>query len=165
MVPINFTKQPIPYFLYKRIRLNHYREYFVFRIPYGYGYFLRRFAYKYPEFSGSSFCPPLSFEFFDKAANHSRQLEPITGENLSSPGCAGKVQSSAAPAAVDQNIFGLNFTATQPKFSKTLNYFFPNNDTLEIHITGQDLTLPGYVDIMLQGFYIADDTAILNRGL
>lgn len=155
----NFDCQPVPFFIFKRLGGYHYREYFTYTLPNGYGYLLRRFVYQCPEIRApQNLITPPKFEFFLTSLYQSRQVEPIPGQLFSSPGNHGIV--NAAPNPVDNDLLGFVLDAPCKKYEKILNWFYPWNDTIRIDYTGPtstdfEVTIP-FADICLQGYLVPE---------
>ena len=149
---LDIAKNVLPYFIYKRIPLAHYREYFSFKIEYGFGYWLRGVRVKYPCLApkrsnilpitpGATDAEPakIKLEFFDNANFKARQPLPFTAELISSPGPDGCFYYSA-PAPVDADGYNVNFSAEPaPKSISNLNFLYKYGDVIRIDITGQAL--------------------------
>lgn len=182
MVKINYdiAKNVYPYFIYKRIPLAHYREYFTFKIEYGFGYWLRSIRVKYPEISpaltdiitpvsGSAVqSPTIKIELFDNANFKARQPLPFTVELVATPG-KERCYSYAAPSPVDNDVYGINFSAAPaPQSINNLNFLYQYGDVIRIDITGQALNgaqwSPDYLDMMLVGYYVPQFTFELHGG-
>jgi hypothetical protein len=153
-----------PYFIYKRLPLSHFREYYTFQISYGFGFLLRRLAAKYPEtVSGSTVqSDDLKLEFFDNANYTARQPAAFSLALISTPGKDG-AKMYAAPQPADASGYNLNFSAAPyPKSSGTLNFLYKYGDVLRIDITGQRLDpvsglwVPNYLDLLLKGYYVPE---------
>ena len=141
---ISALRDSQPYYIYKRLTLNSPYAYFFEPIDYGFWYLLRKIYVKYPENDGVLFGPHLRFETYQRAANKFPQNVPIPFELVSSPGSAG-VSIDAATG---------NYTATPVKNAKNQNVVHPYRDNIELTVTGQNLTTPQSIDIMLLGYYI-----------
>ena len=153
-----------PFWIYKRLQVGHYREYFTYSISYGYGYLLRTLKYKYPDMvSGSPVqSERLKLEFFDNANYTARQPAPFSFDLISSPGMDGATVS-AAPSPADAEAFNVNFSAKPfPKSLGTLNFLYKYGDVLRIDVTGQlfdsgtGLWSPNYIDLLMQGYYVPE---------
>jgi len=168
-INLEIAKQCLPYFIFQRIEFSHYREYFFQKIDHGYGYFLKRVIFRYPErydlLQAQVLTPQINFEFFLKSYYKSRQVDPIPGRLLSTPSNHGV--SGAAPLPVDNNIFSVCFTAGERKSYKRLDWLYPYSDTIEINITGQDAGMLSrthqYVDIVLDGYLVPSQESKLWR--
>jgi len=175
-IEIDGTLQPIPYFIYTRLKIRHFREYFSYTIPAGYGYLLRRFVFQNAEIiqyvdRGPVYNPYSRFEFFLNSYFQSRQVEPIPGRLFSSPGDYGK--SYWAPDAVDLNGYGIVFDAAPKKYEKILNWYYPHADTLRLDYTGVSSYLveqfnlhnipEGFADICFQGYLVPEGVTKIWR--
>ena len=159
-IELDFTNQVIPYFIYKRITIAGYREYFTFQLDAGYGYLLReielfhREDYNWRD-NNNNERAVLSLEFFDNAVNHARQLQPVPS-NLINSYEFDVINYTGAPV---QTLPQIENVLNVPKKNKILNYFYPENDTIRIDITGQIHNTkygwsPKQIDVMLKGYYI-----------
>jgi hypothetical protein len=179
-ININLAKDVLPYFIYKRIPVSHHREYFSFKIDYGFAYWLRSVRVKYPEISPkrSDIITPLAgtevqsqkmkLEFFDNANFKARQPLPFTAELISSPG-AEKCYSYSAPSPVDTDGYSINFSASpEVKSVSNLNFLYQYGDVIRIDITGQVLSGaqwgPDYFDLLLIGYYVPQKTFEMYGG-
>lgn len=167
---LDIAKNVLPYFIYKRLALGHFREYFTFKIDYGFGYWLRSVRVKYPELSPAlanilgtlagteKQSPKIKLEFFDNANFKARQPLPYTAELISSPG-SNRCYSYAAPSPVDANGFSINLSAAPgPKSVSNLNFLYKYGDVIQIDVTGQESQsgqwTPDYMDLLLVGYYV-----------
>jgi hypothetical protein len=172
-IDIRESQKLFPYFIYKRLELASPREYFFYKLDYGFGYFLRRMVARWPSIITPPHSSPttvndLYFEFFDKSKKISRQIEPIPGNLLTTPGRDGTAKAESKP--VDKDIFGVNFPASAPKSFKLLNLFYMYGNQIEIQITGQaNAAVAGnkfYLDLLLCGYYLQEDSlALWNEGV
>lgn len=139
------TEKRQPYFIYRRVTLNAGTEYFIEKIEQGFYYLLREIVVAYPELdvAGVVFGPELSFRMVQKAQDIYPQDVPIPFRLVSTPGNDG-IQITA----------GGQLTATPVKANKILNIVYPEKDSIEIKITGQNGTNPEIIDIMLNGYLI-----------
>lgn len=148
-VDLEVAQQSQPYLIYERITLANPRDYFTFRIDYGYGYLLRRLRTRWPIITaGPGLAPTLSFEIFSKGSIRARQLQPIPFALNSSPAGFLVTTSPVGPPLTDGVAIPGNF--------KLLNYLFPYGSTIELHITGQAGGAPAFVDIVLDGYYVPE---------
>jgi hypothetical protein len=168
-ISLDFARQAQPYFIFKRLNLTHYREYFTFQFDFGWNFLLRQFVAKWPEIPATVVFPNvqnpyLNFEFFCTGSIvKARQNTPIAGNQFSVG--SRDVAAVAAPDPVDADIFSVCFTATAPKYVKNLNWLYSYRDALRIDITGQNATvLPAYCDIILKGFKIENTDLAVNHG-
>jgi hypothetical protein len=178
---IDLARDVLPYFIYKRVPVTHFREYFSFKIDYGFGYWLRSIRVKYPELSPaqSDILPAsipgtttpagiIKLEVFDNANFKARQPSPFTAELISTPG-TNKCYSYAAPSPVDADGYNVNFTAEPaPNSISNLNYLYKYGDVIRIDITGQLYTggqwSPDYIDLFLIGYYVPQKTFVMYGG-
>jgi hypothetical protein len=177
---LNIAKDVLPYFIYKRVPLAHFREYFSFKIDYGFGYWLRSVRVKYPEISpalsdilgnltgSEAQSPTIKLEFFDNANFKARQPEPFTALLVSSPG-ADRCYSYAAPLPVDTSGYSINFSAAPAvKSISNLNFLYRYGDVIRIDITGQAKPAtqwtPDYLDLFLVGYYVPQKTFEMYGG-
>lgn len=177
---LDIAKNVLPYFIYKRIALAHFREYFSFKIDYGFGYWLRSVRVKYPEIAPAlagiygtpagteKQSPKVKLEFFDNANYKARQPSPFTAELVSTPG-SDRCYSYAAPSPVDADIFNLNFSAAPAvKSISNLNFLYRYGDVIRIDITGQEAQsgqwTPDYMDLLLVGYYVPQSSFEMYGG-
>jgi hypothetical protein len=172
LIDIRESTKLFPYFIYKRLEIKTAREFFFHKLDYGYGYFLRRLVARWPAFvyagSTRSNSPELNFEFFDKSKHISRQIEPIPGNLMFTPGQDGDSIAESTP--VDLDNYGYNFPSSQPKGFKLLNYFYMYGSQIELQITGQagmsGTQHPFFVDLLLSGYYLQEKSLPLwNTGV
>jgi len=145
---MDVMKERQPYFIYQRLTLAHPTEYFLEYVNQGFYYLLRDIYVSYPELdaAGATFGPELRFELKQKAQDIIPQDVPLPFRLCCTPGNDG-IQATAA------NLL----TAQPPKYNKMFNIIYPEKDNIEIKITGQNLTTPTVVDIMLNGYLIPAD--------
>jgi len=160
-----------PRWFYSRIDLvGKARQYFTLSYDFGFVYLLRFITVNYPVVllgAANKYGPTLRVEFFSTCPDISRQSRPIPVDLISTP--AGVAEESAvagAPAAAVRWLgtqshaapvgTGIDFTASQLGSHKVLNYIYPNESTLKVEITGQDLADPVALDLLLCGFYIPE---------
>lgn len=178
---LDIAKNVLPYFIYKRIPVLNYREYFTFKIDYGFGYWLRSVRVKYPErVPADTHLVPLlpgvvypqsrkiKLEFFDNANFKARQPEPFSATLISSPG-PDHCFTFAAPSPVDNDGYSINFSAAPaPASISNLNFLYKYGDIIRIDITGQDRVsgyfAPDYIDMLLVGYYVPQETFIMYGG-
>jgi len=155
-IGLEIARQITPYYLYQRLHLIHYREYFNYKVENGGGYMLRRLTVKYPSVDarGTTYNPQIEIEHFDNAVNKARQINPIPARLYAPPAGHEDIAVIAAPSPVDNTAFGVNMTSSQRLNHKILNYYFPYGDTILVHITGQDTTNPSYVDLLFEGYFM-----------
>lgn len=144
---LDSLRESQPYYIYKRIELNTPTARFLHTIDYGFWYLLRKIHFKYPsvDVTGAIFGPNLRFETYQTAANKFPQNVPIPFELVGSPGSTGVTIDAAG-----------NMTATPVLNAKLQNVVHPYRDTIDFRITGQNLTTPTQIDIMLIGYYIPE---------
>lgn len=152
---LDSIRESQPYFIYKRILLNTPTARFLHTIDYGFWFLLRKIICKYPQVdvTGAIFGPNLRFETYQTAANKFPQNVPIPFELVSSPGSTGVTIDAAG-----------NMTATPVKNAKLQNVVHPYRDTIDIRITGQNLTTPTQIDIMLLGYYLPEKSLKMWSG-
>lgn len=177
------AREVLPYFIYKRLKLTHYREYFTFKIDYGFGYWLRSIRVKYSELAnnrpstfyitpgGEESAPKLLLEIFDNANFKARQPLPVFAELISTPG-SDKCYSFAAPLPVDNDGFSINFSASPAvKSLSNLNFLYKYGDIIRIDITGQTPPNEGsdmkplYLDLLLTGYYVPQKSFEMYGGV
>jgi len=166
-----------PYFIYQQIVFNSFRGFFTQRIDSGFNFFLRRvwiktmgvFSDNFPPLkNGPVLIPELYIEFFDKGNFKARQANPIPIPLLSTPGNSD-VWNSGGPFTDGH----YNSTARMPLYSKFLNFLYVYGDVIDIEITGQQGTqLPGptgyqpwFADVMLEGYYIPEESLTMWKGM
>jgi hypothetical protein len=159
-----------PYFLGKRIRVAHPREFFHFRIESGWNYLLRRIYIKYPdqysyvndEVVFWENCNPVYIEFFKEYGIRAKQNAPIPVRLISTPAGNGNVQVFAEAAPCDTSGFSVNMTCASPVSSKTLNILYVPNDIVNLQFTnmGWDSVYqkwyPEYIEFLAEGYYLRD---------
>jgi len=148
-IQLEVAEQVQPYFIYNRILLPTAREYYNFRIDYGYGYLLRRVRARWPmvNAAGTGLAPELYLELYSAGVVKARQAQPIPFDVQSTPGNRILSTSPVAPLTDGTGMPG-NF--------KILNYLFPYGSNIEAIITGQNGTDPTYVDIVYEGYYVPE---------
>ena len=162
---VDDLRQQVPAFFYKRLNLfQKLQDYFLIPIDYGYAYLLRSIRTKWSEFNspnGSIVVRNGKLEFIQSYAGRPLQNEPYPARLISTPAESG-VTITTAPAAVDQDAFGVNMTATPVKNNILLNYLYQRRETLDLRfrfdITGSSLQIDSYVDVLFEGYYIPDRT-------
>ena len=144
-----------PWFLYKRVSLVDPVGYCFFPLEYGFWYLLRKVNMKYADtdVAGANRTNRLNVEAILRGTNKIPQNEPIPFDLLSSPGPAG-----VAPGA------GGQLTATGVKTSKLLNTLYPFRDNIELYVTGQQTSLPAFVDIVCIGYLIPEKSFHMWEG-
>jgi len=154
-VNLEIAEQVQPYMIYQRVTLVSPREFYGFRIDYGYGYLLRRLRVRWPTIAaGPALAPSLSFEIFSKGSIKARQSQPIPFSLNSTPTDRGLGYTSpVGPPLAD--------AAAIPGSFKILNWLFPYGSTIELHITGQTGGAPAYVDVVYDGYYIPEESLAL----
>lgn len=169
-IKIDPNSEAVPNYIFKRLNLTHFREYFVHQFDNGWNYLLRQVVIKWPEIThpvgGLTVGPQLYFEFFSESGSLTRQAQPLPGQLFTSP--AGyDVEVSAAPLPVDTDCFSVNFTAQAPKYVAKINWLFPYKGALRIDITGQAGApiVPAYVDIFLMGYNVIEKNLVQNTGV
>lgn len=142
-----------PYWIYGQLTLGTPRAFFLNSIPAGYGYLLRKVVCKWPDVNSlaTSYNKNLFIEFFDQTSFVARQFAPIPLELISSY-CNNMIRNSAPAAGGGYPVGSVASTAM-------LNFYYPYGDTVNIQITGQVASNPATIDIVLQGYYIPEDTA------
>jgi hypothetical protein len=182
---LDIAKKVLPYFIYKRIEVGNFREYFTFKIDYGFGYWLRAIKVKYPFLtqyynnvirstvyaSGGTEVPKLKLELFDNANFKARQPAAFTAELISSPN-QGVCIAYQAPQPADPGVpYLINFTAEPaPKSLSNLNFLYRYGDIIRVDITGQELVQPSniwgppWLDILLVGYYVPQETFVMYGG-
>lgn len=151
---LDLTKETQPFFIYKRLELTEPTVYFFYQLDYGFWYLLRRVHTKYPELdSQGSFGPTLRLEFYQMAQTKTPQNVPIPDVLFCTP----------SSRAVQIDPAGMT-TATQPKNAKLQNIVYAFRDNIQIKVTGQDLTNPKHVDIMLVGYQLPAGRRVMWEG-
>jgi hypothetical protein len=159
-----------PFFLGKRIKVLHQREYFHFRIESGWNYLLRRIFIKYPDqysyvndmVTFYENCPPVYIEFFKEYGLRAKQNAPIPIRLISTPAANDNILVFSEPAPCDTGGFSVNMTCASPASTKTLNILYVPNDIVNLQFTniGYDATydkwLPEYIEFMAEGYYLRD---------
>jgi len=159
-VDLEFAQQSQPYFIYEKRFLSKPIERFTWKIDYGFGYLLRRFVCLWPDatFVGTAaMSPTLYAEWFDTGTGKARQVQPIPLDLTSSPNRYGEIQPI---------VNGLRIGAGLRGSFKILNWFYPYADTIELRITGQDVSglhhcgvpNPPFVHVLLDGYYVPEKT-------
>jgi len=161
-----------PYFIYQRIIFNAFRGFLTQKIDYGFNYFLRRIWVAYESSwsttgtwpANKAILPNLFVEFFDKGNFKARQASPIPLDLITA------TRRGSIRVETQQN-GQYNMTANAPKYSKFLNFLYVNGDVIDVEITGQSLTnqgvtayQPSMIDVMLEGYYIPDETLKMWKG-
>lgn len=165
---MELARKVLPYWIYRRIFLTHYREYFTFKIDYGFGYWLRAVRYKYPDNMSGATAPRLNLEFFDNANFKARQPLPFCPEMISTPGInATALQTNPQP--VDSTGTYTMDAKPAPFNTTPLNWLYKYGDTIRIDITGQNISTPGsespmFIDLLLQGYYVPQEAFELYGG-
>ena len=180
-IDLQTAKDTLPYFIYKRIPIAHFREYFTFRIDYGFGYLLRSVRVKYPELSpafsnilassvpGSGVTAgTMQLEFFDQANFKARQPLPFPARLISTPGSDKSLQY-AAPSPVDADGLNVNLSAApEIKSVSNLNFLYKYGDVIRIDITGQVYSggkwSPYFMDLQLCGYYVPQKSLAMYGG-
>lgn len=174
-VDYEYAGQIQPYLIFQRRHLTALRDVFSFKVDYGYGYLLRWLITRWPTADAAvvtALAPPLYFEVSSAGASKRRQLQPITLNLNTTPAghalpigpltpayaaAPGVTYDVAAPSpAAPDNLFSRNFSSALPSSHKILNYLFPYGSTILIETTGQNGTIPAYVDLCLFGYYVPE---------
>jgi len=160
-VDVATAQQVQPYFIYKRLTLANYLEFFTFQIESGFNYLLRRFTAQWPSVSliGPFYGPMLDFEFFHSSGWKIPQVDPIPGEVTTSPAGYESVEVAAVvgPTSPVYPPGGVDLSASMRGSQIVLNYLYPWRDVIELRVTGQLAGhRPTVVDILLEGYYIPE---------
>ena len=123
----------------------------------------------------------LDLEILDNANNNPRQPSPVKVDLMTSPGRAGTIYRNAADP-VDQNGYGINFSANPALFSSTLNFLYRYNDLIQITFSNIEIVdqvispydgtpaavtpfySPRYIDLVLEGYYVPEKAFDLWKG-
>ena len=131
-----------PYFIYKQFDGNITKNYFLFNIPNGYNYFIRRIICKWPETDGvmTSISRDIKIQFYRNS--NAVNVDPVNLSLLSSPARSGNGISDCSN--------------NQFKSLKILDLLIPYSGTIHAEITGVDVAnnYPDHIDIVMQGYYI-----------
>lgn len=172
---VDALRQQVPAFFYKRFDLQSKAfDYFLIPIDIGYTYLLRSIRSKFSEsdVGDPEIRQELLIKFIGTIADRTYQNIEYPARLICTPAESGfefmagparrqvTVQTVAAPSPVDQEAFGVNFTATPVKNNLILNYYYQRRDTLNLPLRFQITnTQPGqvYVDILFIGYYMPDE--------
>jgi hypothetical protein len=174
----DLLKESQPYWVYKRLRFEtsgQPRQLFVEQINPGFIYLLREIIVKASSAlnNGSSWVvqEPFFNEMFSSSSLKARQTIPIPIDLVSPPASDGTEHVSVkspdfagyetiymtAPAAVDQNAYGVNASSQGIRYAKKLNYFYPYGDVIRVDFTGiPNSEGTAYLDCVLCGYYIPE---------
>lgn len=147
----------IPAWFYMRLDANaKSTQYFIIPIPVGFNYLLREVRTKWPEIDTSRVLEVFA-HFVYTTSERTLQQEDYPIRLISTPG-RSNVQAFAAPSPVNNDIFGLNFTATPPKNNIVLNYYYQRKENLDLRVNFVPKNIElGYVDILFQGYLMPDE--------
>lgn len=180
-IDLDIARDVLPYFIYKRIVVSSYREYFTFKIDYGFAYWLRAIRIKYPEQnppvvspfgfgSARPVSPDLKLEFFDNANFNARQPLPFSASLISSPGKDGCRAITYSGSVMIPEPYSTS-AEPAPKSISNLNFLYRYGDIIRIDITGQNRQLfeetiwcPYFIDLLLIGYYVPQKTFEMYGG-
>lgn len=165
---IDFDRESFPFFIYKRIKVTRSSHLFVYELPIGYSYIMRRISAEYNavDKATGSISSVVNVKFNDPSHNRGFNEDPYPIGLISSPasrllasvGTSGNFYNNLPATQQNQDAFSVAFSAGCLKLSKNLNYLTIYKSRIEIEISGMviassspDDNAPGYVDIMLNG--------------
>jgi len=167
-VHIDFIKQNVPQFYYKRLNLTDLAVgYFIIPIEQGYAFLLRTMRTKWQTAEGNNVLR-VRTKFIQQVRDRTLQNDFYPFGLICTPGTAGfhsdgsgtlvqGVEVYAAPQPADMTAFGFNFSANPVKNNLILNYFYQHQEALDLRIEFQPLSVEqGYVDIVMVGYLIPD---------
>ena len=160
---IDAAMQRAAYVFYKRVQVAHAHEYVTFPLDYGFNFLLGELRAKWPDRDAvpptMTYPQPL-IEIVEVVRTRPHQARPYPLRLATTPAESG-VLVTAAPLPVDATAYNVNMTATPPKLTPALNYYFASGSVVQIRLSGQQFIAgvwrPEYVDLVLNGVYIPDE--------
>lgn len=157
----DWTKVGRPFILYKRLEIldPEVSQNFYFELPVGFAYLARAIRAKWQELATFEIIPA-KIGLTRTSYNRINQNEPYFLTLISTPGNEG-VDAVLAKDAVDDENFGIEFTATPPKLNMKINEFYFNRDILEVFLDMP--TLPPqfetfFIDFLFEGILVPEKT-------
>lgn len=162
-IDVDELRQQVPAFFYKRFDLSTaINGYFLIPIDWGFAYLLRSIRTKWQavnEGNGFSKLRQILIEFTQNTSARNLQDIQYPVRLISTPAESG-VTAYAAPMPVDNDGFGVNFTATPVKNNLLLNYVYQHRETLDARIqfdvrdSGSNYDM--VVDLLFIGYYLPE---------
>lgn len=147
-VDVERVSKSQPFFIYQRVQLLTFKNYFTFSIEAGYWYWIREIRSTWSEIdaAGAVFAPDILVEVVESAVARVHQTAPFPLRLISTPNCAG-VQINA----------GGQLTAAPLKNVKMINEVRMYRDNVQLLVSGQNATsFPAFADIVIVGYLIPD---------
>ena len=139
MLNIDAAMQRAAYAFYRRVQILHPQEWVSFPLDYGFNFLLGELRAKWPD--RDAVPPTLTYpqpliEIVEIVRTRPHQARPYPLRLTATPGEPG-VLVAAAPLPVDGTAYNVNQTATPPKLTPALHYYFASGSVVQIKISGQ----------------------------